>query len=98
MKVRLIKAPHKGFLGLLVGNMKTQDRSPIEGRKWGAVGLVQSSLIDLYQAADIAEKASPVSVALIQGSCPQHTQMLAVFGRQADVQAALSKIRDSIGT
>ena len=96
MKIRLIKAPQQEFIRLLMSNLKSNERQPIENRKWGAVGLVQSSLIDLYWAADTAEKASLVSIALVQGSCPQHTQMLAVFGKQADVQTALAKIQDTI--
>jgi hypothetical protein len=93
MKIKLIKAPQQGFLNLLQSNVRGQSRFSIEGVKWGAVGLVQASLITLYWAADAAEKASPVVTALVHGSCPQHIQMLAIFGKQADVQAALAKIQ-----
>jgi hypothetical protein len=59
--------------------------------------LIQSLLIDLYRASDIAEKASDVRTALVMGNCPQHIQMLAVLGTQAAVHAAVQKIRDSFG-
>jgi hypothetical protein len=95
MKTTLVKAPQQGFLRLLLSNLRALERLPVESPKWGAVGLVQAPLIDLYWAADAAEKASPVTVALVQGSCPQHTQMLAIFGKQADVAAALAKIREN---
>lgn len=94
MKIKLVKAPQQGFLRLLLSNLRAQERLPVDSPKWGAVGLVQAPLIDLYWAADAAEKASPVTVALVQGSCPQHTQMLAIVGKQADVAAALAKIRE----
>lgn len=97
MRIRLIKAPQQGFLRLLLANLRTHERLPLEETKWGAVGLVQGPLIELYHAADDAEKASPITMALVQGSCPQHTQMLAIFGKQADVAAALEKIRNTRG-
>ncbi len=96
MKLKLIKAPQERFLRLLTDHLHPAERKSFEDHKWGAVGLVQASLINLYWAADAAEKASPVAVTLVHGSCPQHTQMLAIFGKQADVVAALDKIREGM--
>jgi hypothetical protein len=93
MKTELIKAPTAAFLEMLLNNVRPSDRKRLEDIKWGAVGLVQSRLIDLYWASDIAEKASSVSVALVMGNCPQHTQMLSIFGKHAAVKSALDKIR-----
>ena len=59
------------------------------------MGLVQGKRIDLYRAADIAEKASQVEVALMLGNCPQHIQLLAILGKLAAVHQALEKIRES---
>jgi hypothetical protein len=95
MKIKLIKAPTKSFLEMMLSNIRTSDRKRLEGNKWGAVGLVQSKLIDLYWAADIAEKASTVRTALVMGNCPQHIQMLAIFGKQMAVRTALDKIQES---
>ena len=36
----------------------------------------------------------PIMTALVLGNCPQHVQMLAVFGKQAGVETALDKIRE----
>ncbi|MBC8420670.1 MAG: hypothetical protein H8E10_18960 [Desulfobacterales bacterium] len=95
MKIELIKAPSETFLEMLLNNVRPPTRQRLDKKQWGAVGLVQARLIDLYWAADIAEKASSVKTALVMGNCPQHIQMLAIFGKQAAVQASLNKIRES---
>ena len=94
MRYELIKAPKEDFLQLLCANIKAQERQLLAGTPWGAVGLVQAALLDLYWAADAAAKASNVTVALVSGTCPQHIQLLALFGKQADVQTALEKIHE----
>lgn len=93
MKIELIKAPTDAFVEMMLINLRSPDRKRLEGMHWGAVGLVQANLIDLYWAADLAEKASKVKTALVFGSCPQHIQMLAIFGNQAEVAAALRTIK-----
>jgi hypothetical protein len=80
---------------MLLNNVRPSERKRFEGSRWGAVGLVQARLIDLYWSADVAEKASNVVTALVMGNCPQHIQMLAIFGQQAGVRAALDKIQES---
>jgi hypothetical protein len=96
MKIELIKAPTDAFLEMILVNVRFPDRERLEGIHWGAVGLVQANLINLYWAADLAEKASNVKTALVFGSCPQHIQILAIFGKQAEVEAALDKISSSL--
>lgn len=96
MKIELIKAPTDAFLEMILVNVRFPDRERLEGIHWGAVGLVQANLINLYWAADLAEKASNVKTALVFGSCPQHIQILAIFGKQAEVEAALNKISSSL--
>jgi len=95
MKIELIRSPTESFLEMLMNNVRLPDKKKLEGVRWGAVGLIQSLLIELYRASDIAEKASDVRTALVMGNCPQHIQMLAVLGTQAAVHAAIQKIRDS---
>jgi hypothetical protein len=95
MKTRLIRSPTEAFLEMLLSNVRPLERKRFEGIHWGAVGLVQATLIELYWAADVAEKASNVRTALVMGNCPQHIQMLALVGQQAAVQAALDKIREA---
>lgn len=94
INIELIKAPSTSFLEMILDNIRPRDRKKLEDIKWGAVGLVQAKLIDLYWATDASEKASNVKTALVMGSCPQHIQMLAIFGKQADVKTALDKIRE----
>lgn len=94
MRCELVKAPREEFLQALSANIKTPERQVLAGTQWGAVGLIQAPLIDLYWALDATAKASNVVAALVSGSCPQHIQMLAIFGKQADVQTALDKVRE----
>jgi hypothetical protein len=78
---------------MLFNNVRPSERKRFEGGRWGAVGLIQARLIDLYWSADVAEKASNVVTALVMGNCPQHIQMLAILGQQAAVSAALDQIQ-----
>lgn len=94
IKIELIKAPTQAFLEMILNNVRSPDRKRLESTHWGAVGLIQAKLIDLYKATDLAEKASDVMTALVLGNCPQHIQMLAIFGKQAGVKTALDKIRE----
>ncbi|WP_028581708.1 BMC domain-containing protein [Desulfogranum japonicum] len=94
MRLELIKAPQKDFLQMIRAHLNTGERQIIGNVQWGAVGLIQASLIDLYWAADAAAKASNVTVTMVNGNCPQHIQMLAIFGRQTDVQTAMDKVRE----
>jgi hypothetical protein len=97
MNIELIRAPGEGFLRQILQNVRQPDRQRLEKTPWGAVGLVQGRLIHLYTALDLAEKASRVECALVLGNCPQHTQMLAIFGQQAAVKEAVDKIRRHFG-
>lgn len=94
MRFELIKAPREEFLQALYVNIKLPERQQLSCGQWGAVGLIQGPLIDLYWALDATAKASNVMASLVSGSCPQHVQMLALFGKQAEVQTALEKVRE----
>lgn len=94
MQFELIKAPQNAFLQMLLTNIRPAERQSLDGVQWGAVGLMQAKLIDLYWAADVAAKASNVITAMVMGNCPQHIQLLAIFGKQTGVQTALNKIRE----
>ena len=95
MRIELIRSPTESFLQMLLNNVRPSERKRVEDSRWGAVGLVQGRLIDLYWSADVAQKASNVVTTLVMGNCPQHIQMLAIYGQQAGVQAALDKIKES---
>jgi len=94
MRIELINAPSKAFLEMILHNVRVSDRKRLEIAHTGAVGLIQAALIDLFKSADLAEKASDVITALVLGNCPQHIQMLAIFGKQAGVKTALNKINE----
>ncbi len=94
MKIELINAPSNAFLEMILNNVRLSDRKRLEMARPGAVGLIQAPLIDLFKSADLAEKASDVITALVLGNCPQHIQMLAIFGKQAGVKTALNKINE----
>jgi len=97
VKIEIIQAPSRSFMQMLMGNIKAAERDEIQLGKWGAVGLIQAPLIELYHGADLAGKASDVKTALVSGSCPQHIQMLAILGNPASVKAAVEKIQSYYG-
>jgi microcompartment protein CcmL/EutN len=69
--------------------MDAEEREEVLNKKWGAVGLIQTQLADLFMMADAAEKNANVLVMEIRGICPQHFSMIAIFGDTASVEAAL---------
>lgn len=72
-----------------------RNQSPDE-MSFEAVGLVQGPLADMIAAGDIAEKTSGVSVEEIQGICPQHFTMIAIFGDTSSVAVALIAVSEKI--
>lgn len=96
LKIQFIKRPTQSTLKMLFrrsGSMRNQDpeTSYVE-----AVGLVQGPLADIIAAGDIAEKTSGVIVEEIQGICPQHFTMIALFGDTSAVAVALIAIEEKI--
>lgn len=59
---------------------------------FGAVGLIQGKLTEIFVASDIAEKVSDVMVEEISGTCPQHFTMIAIFGDTSSVETAVNAI------
>ena len=98
MQTRLIKSPTRNTIELLAGRILPQRRERVLAEQWGAVLLVQASLPDLYTLADLAEKAAPVVVEEITGTCPQHVSMIAAFGDTAAVEAAARAVRETSAT
>jgi len=62
------------------------------GGNLSAIGLVQGRLVDMFAAADIAEKAAPVIVTEVLGLCPQHFNLIAIFGDVAAVDTAMQAV------
>jgi len=72
--------------------MDAETRKEVSDKSWGAVGLVQTHLADLFAIADIADKNANVLVTEIRGICPQYVSMIAIFGDTSSVEAALNAI------
>lgn len=92
MKCRVINAPRPEVVRMLERRMPAEARTRLGERPVEAVGLVQTSVVDLFFYADLAQKASNVFATELSGSCPQHITTLAVFGETSAVQAAMQAI------
>lgn len=94
MEFRIIKSPSKGTMDMLMRRMGNDiDKSSI---CVDAVGLVQGRMIEMFCAADIAEKAVGVTVEDIRGSCPQNMIMIAIFGDTASVESSIHEIKRNL--
>jgi uncharacterized protein affecting Mg2+/Co2+ transport len=96
LKIQFIKRPTHSTLKMLFRRSGTlRNKEPGEAHI-EAVGLVQGQLADMIAAGDIAEKTSGVIVEEIQGICPQHFTMIALFGDTSAVAVALITISEKI--
>ncbi len=98
VRIRFIKSPTDNTIKLLAKRMDPEEREAVLSKKWGAVGLVQTQLADLFAMADVAEKNANVLVMEIRGICPQHFSMIAIFGDTASVEAALQAVNNMEAT
>lgn len=89
---RFINAPDPGTVAALVRRMPPEAKAIVSGRRYGAIGLVQALLPDLFFFMDEAVKASSVYATEISGNCPQHISMFAIFGDTEAVRHALDTI------
>lgn len=96
LKIQFIKRPTKSTLKMLFRRSGTLKKQVPEESCFEAVGLVQGPLADMIAAGDIAEKTSGVIVEEIQGLCPQHFAMIALFGDTSAVAVALITISEKI--
>lgn len=95
IQIRLIQSPNDNTVKLLCRRMDAEAREEVIGKKWGAIGLIQAQLVELFAMADIAYENANVFVTEISGICPQHISMIAVFGDTSSVEAAINAIRNS---
>ena len=98
VRIRFIKSPTDNTIKLLTKRMDPEEREAFLSKKWGAVGLVQTQLADLFAMADAAEKNANVLVMEIRGICPQHFSMIAIFGDTASVETALQAVKNMEAT
>ncbi|KAA5607067.1 BMC domain-containing protein [Roseospira marina] len=92
MNARIINAPGPDVMHMLGRRIHPDMRATVKEQTFGAVGLVQASVADLYFFADVAQKAADVLVVELFGSCPQHVTTLAFFGETSAVRTAMQAI------
>jgi len=95
MEIRIIKSPSPGTIDILLRRRGGSSRKQFPHGA-DAVGLIQGRMIEMIVAADIAEKATGVTVEDIKGSCPQNMILLAILGDTASVEEAVRKIREQM--
>jgi hypothetical protein len=66
----------------------------LNSKSWGAVLMVQGAIPDIFYAADIGAKTSPVFVAEVIGNCPQNIVSMAFVGNVADVRQVLDALKN----
>lgn len=93
LNARIIRAPHPDVIAMLKRRLTPDCRAQLTDLSFSAVGLVQTSIPNLYFFADVAQKASGVYTAELLGSCPQHITTLAFFGETSAVETAMQAIR-----
>lgn len=93
LRIQFIKSPADNTIKLLCRRMDPEVREEVSGKSWGAVGLVQTQLADLFAMADVAYENANVLVTEIRGICPQHVSMIAIFGDTSSVEAALDAVK-----
>ncbi|HWR38371.1 MAG TPA: BMC domain-containing protein [Patescibacteria group bacterium] len=89
---RIIRAPRPAVIAMLMRRMPGELRRQVEEANFDAVGLIQTSLPNLFYYTDMAQKAGNVIVAEIHGNCPQHVSTVAFFGSNEAVNAAMTAI------
>ncbi|MDY3973867.1 BMC domain-containing protein [uncultured Veillonella sp.] len=94
MDYRIIKAPTSGVSSILQRRIDASTKLAV--KDYEAIGLMQGKLCDMVFAADVAEKASGVTVVDVRGNCPQNLVMIAVFGDTSSVETAMKKISEEI--
>ena len=95
LTIKTMNSPSAGVIRILM--RKISDDHIKEDLQKGLItslGLVQGQLAEILVAADIAEKASAVEVAEINGICPQHITLIGVFGDTSAVSEALQAIEN----
>lgn len=92
MNMRIVNAPQKGVLEMLQRRVAPQVRNWVDAHPVAAMGLVQTSVPDLFYYADLAQKAADVYTVELNGTCPQTTTTLAILGETSSVRAAMEAI------
>lgn len=94
---RLILAPSESTRRMLTRRMTfgraSEEAEGLRRQSWGAVLLLQGPVPEIFYAADVASKTSPVWTAEVVGNCPQNIISMALVGGVADVKQALAALK-----
>lgn len=97
MTHRLILAPTESTRRMLTRRMawgrSAEDAKSLESWSWGAVLLIQGTLPEIFYAADVGAKTSPVKTAELLGNCPQNVISMAFVGAVADVRQVMEALK-----
>ena len=95
---RLILAPSESTKRMLTRRMTfgraAEDAEKLQRQSWGAVLLVQGAVPEIFYAADVGAKISPVLTAEVVGNCPQNIISMAFVGNVADVKQVLAALKN----
>ena len=89
---RIIYNPNQYTMHMFYRKMNPQSRKEMEGRKFEAVGLFQTTVAGILYYSDRVVKTSHVFPVEINGSCPQHITTLAFFGDTTAVETSMKMI------
>jgi hypothetical protein len=93
---KMILAPSESVKKMLIRRMAfgraASDEPTLKSIGWGAVLLLQGPIPDIFFAADLGSKISPVFVEELVGSCPQNIVSMAFIGNVADVKQVLAAL------
>lgn len=95
---KFISAPSNAVRRMLLRRMTfgraSEEAENLSVQSWGAILLVQGPVPEIFYAADIGTKISPVYAAEVVGNCPQNIISMAFVGNVADVKQVLSALKD----
>ena len=95
---KLILAPTESTKRMLMRRMTfgraAEDAEKLQSHSWGAVLLVQGPVPEIFYAADVGAKTSPVTTAEVVGNCPQNIISMAFVGNVADVKQVLTALKN----
>ena len=97
MKYAVIQRPSVATLAMLRHRLSDSSiKALLDGGTIEAVGICQGTVLEILVASDVAEKASGVRAAELNGSCPQHVTCLVILGDTEAVQAAMDMVKTKI--
>jgi hypothetical protein len=95
---KLILAPSESVKRMLTRRITfgraASEEEALKRAGWGAVLLIQGTIPDVFYAADVGAKVSPVFVAEVVGNCPQNMISMAFVGAVADVKQVFAALKN----